>query len=73
MTSRERLLTVDEVWEEVAKVAEDLYCRYLDLNQLSLSTIHDTSLREEAERNWDVPTGIEVTGESHDADLVGTA
>ena len=73
MTSRERLLTVDEVWKGVAKVAEDLYCRYLDLNQLSLSTIHDTSPREEDERNWDVPTGIEVTGEPHDADLVEPA
>lgn len=73
MTPQERSLTVDEVWEEVAKVAEDLYCRYLDFNRLNLSTIHDTSLRQEAERNWDVPTGIEVTGESHNADLVRSA
>ena len=70
MTPREAPLTVDEVWEEVARVAEGLYCRYLDLNRLNLSAIQDTSLQEEAERNWDVPTGIEVTGESHSADLV---
>lgn len=67
MNPQERPLTVDEVWEEVAKAAEDLYCRYIDLNRINLSTIRDTSPREEAERNWDVPTGIEVTGELRDA------
>ena len=70
MTPQDRPLTVDEIWEEVAKVAEGLYCQYLDLNRLNLSTIHDTPLEQEAERNWDVPTGIEVTGEAHSADLV---
>lgn len=70
MAPRDKQLTVDDVWEEVAKVAEDLYCRYLDLNRLDLSTMRDTSLREEAERNWDVPTGIEVTGDVRDAELV---
>ncbi len=69
MTPREAPLTVDEAWEEVAKVAEGLYLRYLDLNRLNLSSVQDTSLQEEAERNWDVPTGVEVTGESHSADL----
>ena len=66
MKPRDKLLTVDDVWAEVAKVAEGLYCRYLDLNRLDLSTVRDTSLREEAERNWDVPTGIEVTGDIRD-------
>ena len=71
MTRQEdRPLTVDEIWEEVAKVAERLYCQYLDLNRLDLSTIHDTPPQQEADRNWDVPTGIEVTGELHGADLV---
>ena len=73
MKSREEPLTVDEVWEEVAQVAEELYCRYLDLNRISLSAIRDTSAQQEAERNWNVPTGIEVTGESHDGALVGPA
>ena len=70
MTPQEGPLTVDEIWEEVAKVAEGLYCQYLDFNRLNLSTIHDRPPQQEAERNWDVPTGIEVTGESHGADLV---
>lgn len=59
---RNEPLTVDEVWEEVAKAAEVLYCQYLDHNRLDLSAIGDTSVQE-AERNWDVPTGIEVTGD----------
>ena len=66
MKPRDKLMTVDDVWVEVAKVAEGLYRRYLDLNRLDLSTVRDTSLREEAERNWDVPTGIEVTGDVRD-------
>ena len=73
MKLRERQLTVDEVWDEVAKVAEDQYYRYLDINRINLSTICDTSLGQEAERNWDVPTGIEVAGESHDVQLVRSA
>ena len=60
--SRNEPLTVDEVWEEVAKAAEALYCQYLDHNRINLSAIRDTS-PQEAEPNWDVPTGIEVTGD----------
>ena len=73
MKPRKGLLTVDEVWEEVAKVAEELYCRYLDLNRINLSAIRDTAPRQEVERNWDVPTGIEVAGDSGDAEVVRTA
>ena len=73
MKPREGLLTADEVWAEVAQVAEELYCRYLDLNRINLSAIRDTSVQEEVERNWDVPTGIEVTGDSHDGKLVRPA
>ena len=60
---REELLTV-EVWEEVFQAAEELYCRYLDLNRINLSAIRDTPTPQEVERNWNVPTGIEVTGDS---------
>ena len=56
MKPREGLLTVDEVWEEVAQAAEQLYCRYLDLNRISLSAIRDVPAQQEVERNWDVPT-----------------
>ena len=70
MKSRETPLTVDEVWKEIAKVADEMYCQYRDLNRIDLRTIRDASLRQEAERNWDVPTGIEVTGASRDAQLV---
>lgn len=70
MKSRGTTLTVDEVWQEVAKVADEMYCQYQDLNRIDLRTIRDASLRQEAERNWDVPTGIEVTGASRDAQLV---
>lgn len=73
MKPREGLLTADEVWEEVAQVAEELYCRYLDLNRINLSGVRDASVQEEVERNWDVPTGIEVTGDSHDGELVRPA
>ena len=73
MKPREELLTVDEVWNEVAQVAEVLYCRYLDLNRINLSAIQDTSVQQEAERNWNVPMGIEVTGDSHDGELVKPA
>lgn len=73
MKPQEGLLTVDEVWEEVAQVAEELYCRYLDLNRINLSAIRATPAQQEVERNWNVPTGIEVTGDSHDGELVRSA
>lgn len=64
MKLREGLLTIDEVWEEVAQVAEELYCRYLDLNRINLSAIRHAPAWQEVEPNWDVPTGIEVTEDS---------
>ena len=73
MKPRDELLTVDEVWEEVAQVAEEQYCRYLDLNRVNLSAIRDASGRQEVDPNWDVPTGIEVTGDSHDGEVVRPA
>lgn len=74
MKQRDKLLSEEEVWEEIAKVAEDLYGDYLDLNELNLSTtIPDLSEQPDVERNWDVPIGINVTGDPDDAELVRPA
>ncbi len=66
---RERRLSDEQVWEEVAAAAKKLYGEYLDANQLGLLAL----LRKEEHpldmpRNWDVPTGIAIR--SSDAELV---
>ena len=64
-------LTDEGVWKEVAKVAEELYSQYLDLNELGLITaIPPEPEPLDFNRNWDVPIGINVTGATHNVELV---
>lgn len=74
MKQHDKLLSEEEVWEEIAKVAEDLYGQYLDLNELDFSTaIPHLSEQPDVDRNWDVLIGINVTGDADDAELVRPA
>lgn len=71
MRQGDKLMSDDEVWEEIARVAEDLYGQYLDLNELDLlDAIPHLSEQPDVDRNWDVPIGISVTGDADDAELV---
>lgn len=67
-------MTDDQVWKEVDKAVEELYEQYLSLNELDiLSLTRNIPEQTEKERNWNVPTGIEVDDEKSHARLVPTA
>ncbi len=74
MKHSDEALTEEKVWEEVAKVSEELYSQYLELNELGLNTaIFPESEQLDFDRNWDVPIGINVTGEAQNVELVGSS
>lgn len=74
MKHSDEALTEAKVWEEVAKVSEELYSQYLELNELGLNTaIVPESEQLDFDRNWDVPIGINVTGEAQNVELVGSS
>ena len=71
MKQNDKALTEEEVWEEVAKVSEELYGQYLDLNELGLTSATPPQPEQlDFDRNWDVPIGINVTGEEKNVELV---
>lgn len=50
-----------EVWSEVAKAAQDLYQDYLDLQEIKdLENLPEEQLPLDIERNWNVPTTLEI-------------
>ena len=74
MTQRDKLLSDEEIWEEIARVSEELYGQYLEVNELNLSSaVPDVFEQPEVDRDWDMPIGIKVTGEPHGAELVRSA
>ena len=62
------------VWAEVASATEGLYDVYLELNELDLQSTTRPTLSGplDMDRNWDVPTGIQVNGGPGRAQLVGS-
>ena len=58
-----RTLSDEDVWEEVAKAADELYHDYVELNDLlsrSNEPAHRPAQLCDMERNWDVPTGFSM-------------
>ena len=50
-----------EVWKEVAKAAQDLYQDYLDIQEIKdLENLPEEQLPLDMERNWNVPTTLEI-------------
>ena len=52
-----------QVWNEIQDIDIELYEYYLELNELNIYVFaHQFPETEEMERNWNVPTRIEVGG-----------